>query len=94
MCTKQFATSGEYYVFSMEAPDKHWFLRHKHFPRGCRTTVVDVIALSADGLGFDFGVGQFVHSVANGSPLLCCPDAKPRRRAPPLVTPFDVIPRV
>ena len=35
MCTKQFATSsGECYVFSMEAPDKHWFLRHKHFPRG------------------------------------------------------------
>ena len=53
--------------------------------------------------GFKSRVGQIGHTLANGSPVaatatsfsdLCCPGAKPRRWAPPLITSFCVISRV
>ena len=61
--------------------------------------VVKDIAVGAGGLGFDFWAGQIGHlQIAYHrcfvSSKLCCPGAKQRRLAPPLVTRFGVISRV
>ena len=63
------------------------------------SVVIDV-AIGEGGQGLDSRAGQIGHSVTNGSHCwyasseLCCPGAKPRRMASPLVTCFGVLPRV
>ena len=58
------------------------------------------IAIGAEGLGFDSRAGQTGHSSPTARHRcddfleLCCTGAKPLRRAPPLNTCFDIIPRI
>ena len=53
-------------------------------------------AIGAVGLGFDSRAGQIgtARHRCDVSSGLCCPGAKPRKWAPPLVTRFGVLTRV
>ena len=80
----------------------NWVFPHPHYPDFFHKPGRlrnESHAIGAVGLGFDSRVGQ----IGTVSPTarhrgdvfseLCCPGAKPRRCAPPLVTRFGVIPR-
>ena len=65
-------------------PFRFWFINR------AVCAVAEDTASGEGGQGFHSSTGQIGHSIANGSPPLrlfselCCPDAKPRRWAPPL----------